>query len=226
MATYDKECINCRIRFVAKRNRRQFCSQKCGDAHRHRNSYVSRKPIKGYDSKCNASGCNKIVHYFPRDIKSGRKRHCNAECMGVAKLGNMPLKCSECNKSFYCSKSQQELRNRNTCSRVCAGLKRTRLAELNNRLNPPTQGKLNRRIRYSKKMQEWRIAVFERDNYTCQHCGARNGNGYKVTLNADHIKPFALFPESRFDTDNGQTLCLPCHKETPTYGRKALTYDS
>lgn len=226
MKTFEKKCTNCDLSFIAKRQRRQFCTQKCGDAYRHRTTYVAKGTRIGYDAKCNASDCNNTVHYFPRDIKCGRKRHCSEKCMGKAKLGNKPLNCQVCNKEFYCSKSQQELRNRNTCSRVCAGLKKTQLAEISNRLNPPTIGKLNRRIRYSKKMDDWRKAVFERDNYTCQHCGARNGQGHKIILNADHIKPFSLFPESRFDLDNGQTLCVPCHKATPTYGRKALSYDS
>lgn len=71
----------------------------------------------------------------------------------------------------------------------------------------------NKRIRNSKKAKDWRKAVFERDNYTCKLCGKRGG-----ILNADHIKPFAYFPELRFDVDNGRTLCAPCHKTTETYG--------
>lgn len=74
----------------------------------------------------------------------------------------------------------------------------------------------NEKIRKSKKYQDWRKAVFERDNYTCVWCG-------KVgeILNADHIKPFSLFPELRFSIDNGRTLCESCHKKTDTYGRKS-----
>lgn len=75
-------------------------------------------------------------------------------------------------------------------------------------------------LRSSKEMREWRIAVFERDNYTCQHCGARSGNGKIIILNADHIKPFAYYPDLRFDIDNGRTLCVDCHKETETYAGK------
>jgi 5-methylcytosine-specific restriction endonuclease McrA len=71
----------------------------------------------------------------------------------------------------------------------------------------------NQRIRLSKEMQEWRSRVFERDNYTCQLCKRRG-----VVLHADHIKPFAVFPELRFDLDNGRTLCVPCHY---TYGARA-----
>lgn len=64
----------------------------------------------------------------------------------------------------------------------------------------------------------WRKAVFERDGYKCVFCGAKNGNGKTVVLHADHIKPYARFPDLRLDVSNGRTLCKPCHKSTPTYG--------
>lgn len=60
---------------------------------------------------------------------------------------------------------------------------------------------------------EWRTAVFERDNYTCQSCGA------KGRMNAHHIKSWSSFPELRFDINNGITLCFDCHaKEHPHIG--------
>lgn len=74
----------------------------------------------------------------------------------------------------------------------------------------------NNRIRKSVEYKIWREAVFTRDDYTCQMCFTRGGE-----LNADHIKPFAFYPESRFDVNNGRTLCAPCHKTTDTYGALA-----
>lgn len=79
---------------------------------------------------------------------------------------------------------------------------------------------VNAKIRTSFEYRDWRIAVFTRDNYTCQECGSRG-----VTLNADHIKPFAYFPELRLVIENGRTLCVPCHKETDTYAGKARNYE-
>lgn len=71
----------------------------------------------------------------------------------------------------------------------------------------------NRRIRKHTEYFDWRKAVFERDNYTCQCCGARNhkGNGHTVVLHAHHKENFADNPDLRFEIDNGITLCDMCH---------------
>lgn len=80
----------------------------------------------------------------------------------------------------------------------------------------------SKRIRNSGEYTAWRKGIFERDGYTCQLCGSRNGDGKTIELQADHIKPFAYFPELRLAIDNGRTLCVPCHKKTETYGSKAV----
>ena len=61
---------------------------------------------------------------------------------------------------------------------------------------------------------EWRKAVFERDDYTCVMCRTKGGR-----LQADHIKSWIKYPNLRTNIDNGRTLCIKCHKNTPTYGR-------
>ena len=66
---------------------------------------------------------------------------------------------------------------------------------------------------HTRKFKEWRTAVFTRDNYTCQRCGDNKGGN----LNAHHIKSFTYYPKLRFDINNGQTLCIECHKLTDTY---------
>lgn len=67
-------------------------------------------------------------------------------------------------------------------------------------------------IRTSKRYQEWRLAVFQRDNYTCQKCGQRGGN-----LEAHHLLSFREFPELRFELWNSETLCSICHSEVDEY---------
>lgn len=92
-----------------------------------------------------------------------------------------------------------------------------------NELHPQWRGGIspkNHLIRKSKRMKLWRISVFERDDYTCIWC-KRKG----VNLQADHIKPFAYFPELRFEITNGRTLCRECHMKTDTYmGRARKNY--
>lgn len=78
----------------------------------------------------------------------------------------------------------------------------------------------NKKIRNSFEYRLWRESVFKRDNYQCVWCGAKCGNGKTVYLEADHIKPFALYPELRFAIDNGRTLCRECHRTTNTFGNR------
>ena len=66
-------------------------------------------------------------------------------------------------------------------------------------------------IRTSFEYRTWRTSVFIRDGRRCVLCKSTN------KIEADHIKPFALFPELRLDVNNGRTLCHECHKNTDSY---------
>lgn len=90
-------------------------------------------------------------------------------------------------------------------------------------------------IRHSFEYRQWRSDVFTRDDYTCQVCFTRSGNGKRVDLNVDHIKLFALIiQENKITTveeakscselwniNNGRTLCVGCHRKTDSFGTKA-----
>lgn len=58
----------------------------------------------------------------------------------------------------------------------------------------------------SPEYKKWRIAVFKRDNYTCQICDQHGGN-----LNGHHIYKVSDYPELIFEVNNGITLCKDCH---------------
>jgi len=87
--------------------------------------------------------------------------------------------------------------------------------------------KLSVLVRTSEKYILWRNYVYERDKYTCVLCQRAGGN-----LNADHIIPLskllsendikniqeALRCDKLWDVNNGRTLCVPCHRNTITYG--------
>lgn len=74
-------------------------------------------------------------------------------------------------------------------------------------------------LRSSIDYIEWRKSVLSRDDYTCQICNIRGGN-----LHADHIKPFAYYPDLRFNLSNGRTLCVNCHRKTDTWGGRNYLY--
>lgn len=92
---------------------------------------------------------------------------------------------------------------------------------------------LRMRIMNTAHYKNWRLKVFIRDEYTCQNCF-----GWGGTLHADHIKPFsaiikenhinsvemALVCNELWNIDNGQTLCVECHKQTDTFLSGAFKY--
>jgi len=83
----------------------------------------------------------------------------------------------------------------------------------------PIEHKPSFEQRRSQVYNDWRIKVFERDNFTCQICWNRG-----CYLEAHHIKSFAQYPELRFDVENGVTLCLPCHMLVDKNRRKFNGY--
>jgi len=67
-------------------------------------------------------------------------------------------------------------------------------------------------IRHGIEFRLWREAVFARDNWTCQKCGIRSGEGKAIYLHPHHISNFAQYPELRFAINNGITFCKKCHQ--------------
>src|SRR5262245_6105488 len=53
----------------------------------------------------------------------------------------------------------------------------------------------------------WRKAVLERDGYVCQSCG-RQCKKYERGLAAHHIRPYAEYPDLRYEVSSG----LPAHQ--------------
>lgn len=68
--------------------------------------------------------------------------------------------------------------------------------------------------RGDQEVRRWRFDVFARDGFCCAHCGDDRGRN----LNAHHIKPWADYPELRFEVGNGITLCKSCHWLCHAYG--------
>lgn len=138
-------------------------------------------------------------------------------------------KCKICDKEFLAKPYLVRLNYANYCSRQCYWIgKRGKI--MRNKGRPLTeehrlklsgenannwQGGISSKNEIERKKVEyrlWRIAVFTRDNYTCQKCGK------KGDMHAHHIKSFSQYSELRYAIDNGQTLCTTCHLLTENYG--------
>jgi hypothetical protein len=110
---------------------------------------------------------------------------CNIEIGYRYSKNNKPVRCKTCANKFYRGEN-------NACWKP---------KELHNTV-------LNNRIRHSADAKDWRNAVFVRDGYMCKICGENTR-----TLAAHHLDAFEIFPEKRFDVDNGVTLCGVHHTQ-------------
>ena len=246
---FKKICLNCDREFEVYpylKDVAKFCSRVCFHKqhfywkNKERPGYSqflkeqyrngSRQPIillkennpswKGGQERKNCEACNKFFWVYPYRKDA---RFCSNKCKGQlvkpmkGRRSGKFFNCKICNKSFYRHRALIEKGIIQYCSNKCWGkyLKevfkdKTKTLGWKGGITPE-----NLRLRSSEEYIIWRNRVFERDNYTCQKCGDSNGGN----LEAHHKLPFAYFPESRFDVNNGQTLCKKCHKLTETYFR-------
>lgn len=171
-----------------------------------------KKPRTGRVIEC---VCGTLFYIKPSAIME--RNYCSRECFRMMPTTKITLVCRYCQKEYQTYRSQVKHRGSSYCSIRCKGAHKStlQLGEKNHSWRNGVSTE-NHRLRQSAAFKRWRLAVFTRDNYTCQSCGKHGGY-----LEPDHIKPFAYFPELRFDLSNGRTLCKPCHKLTDTYGVKA-----
>lgn len=117
-------------------------------------------------------------------------------------------KCNFCNKEY---KSEAKY----YCSRNCLNKDNFLIKNLSKSWGKPRyanrglnnkgwKGGISRRTAYDK---EWKEQVKKRDNYKCVNC--KNSN--LIELRVHHIKDFWIYPNLRYEVDNGLTLCIRCH---------------
>lgn len=135
--------------------------------------------------------------------------NCLCDCGGETNATQGNLK-SGYVKSCGCYITSEEYRQKASISR------KGKLTGKSNHSWRDGQSLHRKALRKGYEYSKWRRSVFVRDNYTCQGC-SKTG----CYLEADHIKPFAYYPELRYELSNGRTLCAPCHRNTDTYAGRA-----
>jgi len=158
--------------------------------------------------------CNNEWLDYPSRV--GIKKYCSKKCYSV----NLKKTCKERSKgNNWGSLRKLNSEYRKKMSLIMKGKRRPNIGKSKKgKLNPNWKGGTspkNKLIRRSAKFFQWRKAVFDRDNYTCQICKIKGGE-----LHPDHIKQFAYYPNLRFELSNGRTLCKGCHMKTDTWGFK------
>lgn len=155
----------------------------------------------------NCLTCNKKIYLIPCLV--GMKKFCSWKCKGKFFKGKHVAPETELKKGH---------------KSWIKGLNRLNTPSID-RMAKSRMGKNNvmwkggkvagiRKLKNSFEWKEWRKSVFERDNYTCQLCNARSGNGKEVFLHPHHIVAKSKNVEKIFDVCNGITLCNKCHRKT------------
>lgn len=174
--------------------------------------------------------CGKKFQSYPCEERRGGAKFCSKQCGYDNKKRRMMKICEVCGENFEVRIYEVSRGKGRFCSKNCKakvmmsyinkGRKfteehRKKIGDANRGENNSNWkgGKrtVNMEIRKSFDMTNWRYYIFRRDDYTCQRCLARNGQGKKIILHAHHIIPFAVAPEEHFESSNGATLCEDCH---------------
>ena len=123
--------------------------------------------------------------------------------------------CVTCDRYFLAFKCYAERKNGALyCSRKCKKVWNKGISFMAGNKNPNWKGGIANKLnvlRHTPEYSEWRMSVYRRDWFECQICGDTSGK-----INANHIKRFVDYPELRYKTSNGITLCVDCHRKRVT----------
>ena len=180
---------------------------------------------------------NKFEKPYYRSLKNWRQsKYCSKKCASITyfKKGQIPWNKGlpvrlnpkgEFRKGFkWSDEVKDKMKGRTPWNKGLKGIHLSPETEFKPGNIPVHKGKgitpAEKLFRNSKEYKDWRMKVFIRDNFTCIWCGYKSHTRIKgrSDIVADHIKPYASYPELRTKVSNGRTLCYWCNKKTKTYG--------
>lgn len=163
---------------------------------------------------------------YEKPGQTNKFKFCGYECAKKARISRVLVTCRYCSSTVRCWPAKVE--EKKYCSKRCqyaqqsidrkgiivnkSGIpwnKGRKFLQITGDKNPNWRGGTSgfrQQDMGTLEYKSWRLAVFQRDNYTCQICEQYGG-----TMHADHIKGWKEFPELRHEISNGRTLCVPCH---------------
>lgn len=190
--------MSTKIEVICDNCGKTFGKYKC-DVSKH--NFCDINCFKQYNEK-KKKRCEVCGNPVPKSRSKNNKHfYCSRECYLIAhSSGDKNRICPNCGKHFIADRKE-----RIYCSHKCY----TSHREYSRGENHPSWkggvSKLNDK-KDSWDYKKWRKQVYERDYWTCQHCGYKGQE-----INAHHIYSWKYYPEKRYDIDNGITLCVSCH---------------
>lgn len=194
---FSLACKYCKCSFEHRYSQTQYCTKRCAyDARIKPAKLCGHCGVELTGSKRQQKFCSVLCGALNR-----------APAMRQPRLNEAREKpCEHCGELFGLSQQHDNLakfRARRFCSTKCAAAVNLKSGEAHPRWKPG----LKQRSTRGGQIQ-WRLAVKKRDAWTCQGCGQQGG-----TLHAHHVHEFAKYPDKRWDTSNGITLCFACHRD-------------
>ena len=169
--------------------------------------------------------CQKNFYVRPSDLSKGKGKTCSRKCFFVTRLGTTRKeetkhKISKAKKGKKLSQEHITSIQKSLQGRISGFRERRHTLSSKMKNSQAHVGLLKgekhwnwkggisslderERSRFRKTIKKF---VFERDNYTCQHC--KNKGGF---LHVDHIKRWSEYTKERFNMKNCRTLCRRCH---------------
>lgn len=198
-----KKCDICDDYYLPNKCMSKYCSIDCKNIG-HSILMTGKNNPSWNNNKC--IDCNKKLlkkHYIR--CKQCYNKYCIKDKNPNWKGGLIILRCVYCDTEYKIKRCY--INRSRFCSRICSSKYNSILDRNPNWKNGVTSSNL--KIRTSEQYKQWRLNIFERDNYTCVLCNIRGGY-----LEVHHIKKFSKYINLRFDLNNGVSLCKICHQKT------------
>jgi len=173
----------CDICFYQTRHKKIYPAicQTCGQP------FTSGQPKRMLCDTCRTKTCPICGKDFIIKIADPPNTYCSSECYQVAHAAPMRI-CALCGSEFKQRGGHPE-------TKYCGPRCRYKAAKV-----PDSE----RHGGY--KYKKWVTSVFERDDFTCQQCGATGA------IHAHHVKEWHTNKDLRYEVSNGITLCQDCHQ--------------
>lgn len=227
---YENKCKKCRYESRKKYTCKcEICGKEYSTATKNTkycNECKSEKRKNRVVKKCDY--CGKDIEVAKYKVEQREYNYCNQSCrtehLKVLMLENnnpnynrIEHNCDGCGKIIYVIPHKLEKQKYIFCSNEC--YKKNIGQYFKGENNPLFNFNLTEEERKTKRKYteyyEWRLKVYEKDNFACKCCGDNKGHN----LIAHHILNYSEHKELRTEISNGITLCKQCHKKFhDTYG--------